>query len=595
MKASFQRLFCGICLLTVPLAAGGVPFVPPAEENPPFRRDRLPIDTDSMASLSGNLTLLTRADSLETAGQRRAAAQALALALALDPSNSKARDDLSSLAAGRRLSQPDDRKLALAKARTWRTLAWLSVPEAGADGNTLGVLLADAVSVLDRDHPEADELREKPQQEAWDDWVAPLSDFEEKEEPAKEDMLSDSGDNDSKPPDHAKKPAAIILEKASLSTVLQTYDKKSRMWTPEKTVVTMESSAEPQEGEDSGGLVIRIPGPEEQGWLIEENVATPIKDALSGFLGTIPGQGEINLLAGPDGSYIFKKNQAALTGPGFILGHAALSGSEPEGIVIAELDGKNRMVLPDHFWRALQALTEEKRGKLVVPAAAEEYLVSFLAMEKPGFFLKYEVLLASTHEEFVALCAKDLSGANASAATKFAEVVEKSAGTAIGSYLANRFVRQRLQEIIDEAPNHLSAKLLARQGAGMRPQYLSRKVLAAEIWRTVDVIGELGRLDFMDLSESQLDRLDELYEEMRERLVVLERYADIRDRELLKEGRDLTLTVRNLSRALRSRGDYDVKLMKIGTAYREMTSDYHAFCAKLSQISGDPLRKNPEE
>ena len=57
-----------------------------------FRRDQIPLDADSLASLSQILVTLTQSLDTDSAANRRTAAQMLALSTALDPGNSKARD-----------------------------------------------------------------------------------------------------------------------------------------------------------------------------------------------------------------------------------------------------------------------------------------------------------------------------------------------------------------------------------------------------------------------------------------------------------------------------------------------------------------------
>ena len=56
-----------------------------------FRRDRIPIDTDTMRELSRHLTDLARREMAQEPVQLRATAQLLAIAVRLDPANRPAR------------------------------------------------------------------------------------------------------------------------------------------------------------------------------------------------------------------------------------------------------------------------------------------------------------------------------------------------------------------------------------------------------------------------------------------------------------------------------------------------------------------------
>lgn len=591
MARFLQRSLCGLLLAVLTIPAGAAPFAPPAEVVPPFRRDRIPLDSAAMASLAKSLATLTEGGSLETPPRRRAAAQALALALALDPSNAAARRHLATLEEGGDLPDPGEERLAKAKARIWQTISWFAAPEAGEDGNLLAALAGDVLSVLDPEHPASEAMGRDAGRKQWDGWIAPLAAFTEK--PVKiappDPVVSDL------PEEPDRNEVSVVLKKARLSTVLNSYDKDLRLWSPELTTVNMEASeaSSDPESEDGGDFRIEIPGRSSEEDRIDSRVARPILEAMEEFLGSLPERGTVRLLTGSDGNYAYRQNRSLLTGPGFLLAAAAASGTAPEGIVIAELDERSAPALPDHFWRLLMVLSDDEKGggRLVLPAGAEEYLVSFLALEDPDFFLRHEVLLASSAAEFVALTSGKPSDEHSAVFGKFAEIVEKAEGNPTGVYLANRFVRQRLQEIIDAAPYHLSAKLLARQGAGMRPRYLSKKVLAAEIWRSVDLVSELSKMDIFLLDSGQVARLEELYEEMRGRIDALERYAESRDRDLLKEGKDLTMAVRNLARKMRSRSDdfFEDGYSDISEARREMVSRNEELLKKLSEISGDPL------
>ena len=68
MKSVLKTLLSGL-LASTALAA---PFAGPTEAITPFHRATLPIDTDSMSGLSGQLTMLARGASLESPPLRRA-------------------------------------------------------------------------------------------------------------------------------------------------------------------------------------------------------------------------------------------------------------------------------------------------------------------------------------------------------------------------------------------------------------------------------------------------------------------------------------------------------------------------------------------
>ncbi len=590
MSHIFPSVLRSLLFLALATGAQAAPFVAPAEENPPFRRDLLPIDTDSMATLSEDLAVLSHGFPLETAAQRRAAAQSLALALALDPANSGARDTISELVDGKLPKTTKPARLTEAKARLWQIHAWLSTPEAGADGKLLGDMVGDTTSVLDPDNPVATALRESPEQGKWDDWVAPLSAFEEAV------VVKNTTDPfvDIQPdmPDTPEKPAtgspAIVLTAGSVNSVLHVYDETFGSWDLLPTSVEMKATKE-----GSGKFEIAVSGALAEQEEIEQNVSNPIRAALEANPAGLPVDGLVAITVNGGGTYSAEMNGSAITGPAFILANSAITGVEPQATVLARLDDNNRFVAPNFFWRHIHALNQGKGGRLVVPAGTGEYFTAMLALEQPEFLLKYEVLVASSPEEFMALCAKAPSEKHARVFASFQEIRAKAQDNVLGTYLTNRFVRQRLQEIVDAAPYHLSAKLLAQQGAGERPRTITRKILAAEIWRAVNPVTALSKLELRTLEPEAIGKIEKIYDTMRVDLDRLDRYTDIRDRALASEGKDLATSVRTLTRALKSRSDdlYE-RYEAISSAHAAMVSANTAILEKLSQLSGDPL---PEE
>ena len=174
---------------------------------------------------------------------------------------------------------------------------------------------------------------------------------------------------------------------------------------------------------------------------------------------------------------------------------------------------------------------------------------------------------------------------------KFDEIRERSEGVEAGSYLANRFVRQRLTEIADEAPYHLSAKLLALQGAGRRPPSLTEKILASEVWRIMVSVSNESKKDYQGKLEDKktADELKARSEELRAELDSVERYTDIRNRDLLNEAVEVATSLRDISRALVGRREYFEKYSDAGKAQDELRSGYKKLMQKLEAIVGANL------
>lgn len=585
-----------LVLLAVP-AVAAPPFPSPAETVPPFRRDKLPIDSDSMSSLSRDLEHLSLLASFEEAAERRAAAQALALAIALDPANNSARNILSRCAEGK---TPDmhvqDRDGA--KTRVWKFYNWLSSPEAGTDGNLLSDLMGDAASTLDPRHPAAAAWQDSGERGKWAGWVAPLSKFEESK-PVLADKPQELPVAPPKPTPSENGLGRLALNATSLKTVLYAYDDKAEGYRFGHTLARMEARMEDQpagesgEGEESHpkGPRIEVPCQEEYVRDVRDFIATPILRALEAADVTVPEKARITLRAGDNSLYSFRRNAHAISGVGFLLAHAALTGSEPEGTAIGVIDASGKLAPPAHLWYYVDALRDGEGGRLVIPASAEEHFLALLTFEEPEFFLKYEVFTVATPKEFAELSAKKPGEKQASVSARFDEIRDKAPSSGLGPYLANRFVRQRLLDIHAEMPQHLSAKMLALQGSPERPpRTLSRKVLAAVIWQAVAPIESALDVSPFDIGDERIKRMEKTYEEVRAALDPLERLAERADTELLTRAKAVASDLRSLTRSFRTRSDdWDMRYAAIAKAFRSAEKSNENLRKELSQITGDPL------
>lgn len=587
------------CLSALTSASVADLFVPPSGKISPFRRDRLPIHDQWIHGLSNDLTTIISGSPYETAEDRRAVAKALALALALDPKNESAGERLSKLIQGEKPASADKDKLERERKNIWNSLNWLSAPEAGRDGNLLASLMGETLAAIYPDDSQAKTYLGKPEHTAWKDWVAELASFKKAPAIEQQPEIKKEENEEKAPPENKPKPeerkfdpkAGVLLDSARIMTLVNLYDREKGLWLPKVVPVSMQATSKPknEDGKDQYGFRLEISGGPNDFWQIQEKVSNPLRDRLSDFLGQAPERAEIKVRLNGEASYPFQKNRGAISGPAFVLAHAALTGSAVDGTVIGEIDKSGKLKLPDYFWRSLMELTEGAGGRLIIPASAEPMFVNLLALEKPDFFLKYEVLVATSLAEYVMLSRKEGSGQQDEIHQKFQIIQEKATDNALGTYLTNKFVRERLQEIVDQAPYHFSAKVLNIYGSVSRPRYLTREALAAEIWRKVDAITEIGKIENIHkINSNQLERLDELYKKMRDDLKDLERYTDSRHTDLLKEAKDLVASVRGLGREFEGKDERLRKYDEIESARRKMIRANRELLEKLAEVSGDP-------
>jgi len=598
----------GICAgwLTMPRLQAGS-FVAPADGPVAFRRDRLPLDVDTMADLSKHLGALAQGVGGERAEARRTAAQLLALALALEPGNTAARGLLETFAKGDPKPGGAAKQLESARARAWQVLGWLETAAADADEHALAACLGDVMASVDPLHPHAEELRKLGEQGAWSNWVQPLDAFHKVETVAKNDP---SGKTPVRVPDG--QPSAnspILLAAAVVTTPLWTADKSSGATVMRAVPVRMSAklkegnakaeplsvavggaAATPGAGTAAPGAGAAAPGRGPAGlWGAATDPFKPIGDtlvkALDKELGKLPTGVSVALACGDNGDYLIERNHSAISGAAAVLMNAAISGCEPNSTIIGEIQADGSFKLPPQFWDKLRTLADGPGGRLVLPREAEKYLPSILALEQAGFFFKYEILLAANLHELIERTAKTPGPELASIAARFLEVRSKLGSQAVTEYAANRFVRLRLEDLARAASFHASARMLALQGAGKRPSLLPRNILADELRR---VIRPMAWIPTHPVETLQTKSLNDTYEACLREVERLERYAEIHDRELLTQVHDLVITVRTLARATRGRYvDSKTQMVPWRAEYNAFSRSYQTVGKMLNQTAAD--------
>ena len=136
MKFSQLLRIAAVMLGSSSLLLGG-DFMAPAEGPVPFRRDKLPLEVEQIASLSNHVESLVLGLDPTIVTHRRAAAQMLALATALDPSNKSARELITDFQLGNSPPSAQSAEVGKAQMAIWQTLDWLKSPAAGESAHAL--------------------------------------------------------------------------------------------------------------------------------------------------------------------------------------------------------------------------------------------------------------------------------------------------------------------------------------------------------------------------------------------------------------------------------------------------------------------------
>ncbi len=555
-------------------------FAPPAEGPVAFRRDRVPLDAEAMAGLSRQLATLAEGLDFKTAANRRAAAQMLALAVTLDPANSKTRELIARFQAEKHLPPADPQEAAKARERIWQQLTWLETPESGTHGQALAACLTDVMLVSDPAHPRAEVLRAAGERGAWQGWIPNLSAYET------------VAAVEPKPPQAvvAAVPATpgILLSEARVFTPLwkNVGNDESVKWVLSRAPLQMSAEIIPAGEGAPRPFSVTIGATNDDHRLSRLNIA--LRRILIQQHGSLPAGGRVTVTSSALETSLRSNKSHAISAAAAVLASSAISGREPDATIIGLIDESGAFKLPQGFWEQLQSLGPGKGGRLVLPAAAAAYLPSMLALENPGFFLEYEVLLASNFQELVDLSEmtprEDLEKTSA----QFREIREKAASQAIGNYLSNSFVRRRLEELAQQAPYHYSAKMLTLQSSGNRPGYISRAVLAAELRRVTEPLDWLAKRDFRSISRAESEQLRSVQDTCRSETDRLFRYTEKGDRELLVGMQEISTSIRTLERALKTRAEFKSGGPGGFSAYSALTRVHAEITAELATAIGDP-------
>ncbi len=572
----FHLLRVGGLLLGTATCVCAENFAPPAEGPAAFRRDRVPLDAEAMAGLSRQLVTLAERLDFKTAGNRRAVAQVLALSAGLDPANSKARELIEKFQKTPGPAAADPEEIARCRERIRQYLTWLETPEAGSQGQALAACLTDVMLIFDPENPRPEALSVAGERGAWKGWVPELAAYEPvvavKPMPAQQPSIAEAG---------------ILLSQAQVFTPLwKKADKtESAKWILSPAPLQMAAEMVPAEEGDPQPFSIIVGSTDHDRGVGQLSV--PLLKILKRQHGSLPAGGRVTIDSDALATSLLSNKRQTISAAAAILASSAISGREPAATIIGLIDGSGAFALPAGFWHQLQSLGPGTGGRLVLPSAAAAYLPSMLALEKPGFFFEYEVLLAANFQELLDFTEKIPHGTLEKASAQFREIREKAASQAIGQYLANSFVRRRLTEVTQDAGYHYSAKMLVLQGAGNRPSHVSRAILAAELRRAIEPIDWIVNQEDDSTEIPQLNQLGSTQVACRNEVNRLFRYAEKGDRELLARAQELIDALRPLERALKTRNDFDSDSAESFVAYSTLTRIHGEVIAELAIAISD--------
>ena len=531
------------------VAATAGNFTLPAEGPVAFRRDRVPLDVDAISKLSAQL--VTLADGMEdnTPAERRGAAQMLALALALDPGNGRARRVLKEFENGKHMPDIDLDGLASSRIRIWQSIDWLETAESGSNGQALAACLKDVSAISDPKHSRAEEILANGENGAWAGWIPAAEAYDE---PKVAEIASN--DNSSQEP---TEPLNATLTKATVSTPLWREIEKTEptQWALALAPLQMEVATTTKDDGGHSRFSVVLGQDETHDQL--KRLLEPLRELLTAQYGKLPVDRTVTINSPELQASLRSNKRQSISGAVAVLASAAVTGLEPSATIIGTLDSKGSFNLPTDFWDQLRAVKGGTGGRLVLPTEAAAYLPSILAMENPKFFMDHEVVLAADFKQLLNLSAKSPDIALGKISAQFSEIREKMGSQPLGPYVANGFIRRRLAEIAQAAPYHYSAKMLAIQGAGNRPIYVFRPVVISELRRAIEPLDWVVEYGHSYYETAQTNALGTTFEKCRGEIERLLRYTEKADRELVDQVQTMVTLLRPMERAAKSRQNPD--------------------------------------
>lgn len=585
-KFHFLRIACLLAGGAGALAAGD--FVAPAEGPVAFRRDRVPLDAETMMKLSQQLSTLAGGLDGKTAAQRRGAAQMLALAIALDPANTRARALVEQFEKGTHEPDKDAERFEKAFTRLWSYPGWLESPEAGPDGQALASCLKDVLAVAGPEDPRSEALRTAGERGKWAGWVPDAAAYEMAKVAA--DPAPDPGDVPETP-----EKSGILLKQATVLVPLWQMVPKSQplKWRIAASPLTMTAGEAPKQEtkEHPFSLIIGKPMPNNPGGEGRLGaLVPPIYKLLLQQHGQLPVGCFVRIDSKELEESMAAKRRQSVSAAAAVLASAAISGREPDATIIGQIDATGAFKLPTGFWDQLRTVRDGTGKRLILPADAAPYLNSMLAMEYPLFFMNNEVLLAANFKELLELSAKSPDEAVGKISAQFEEVRARMGNQPVGQYVANSFVRRRLVEIAQTAPYHASAKMLAIQGSGNRPITVVRPVLMAELRLAIEPMDWVIQHRDSPLLPAEVDEIGVTFETCRGEVEKLRRYSEKGERELVDRVADMVTLLRPLDRAARVRQDpdgFNNSSANLLATFTSLKQAHTAVTAELAEVPAD--------
>ena len=582
-------------------------YIEPDHTTELFQLEKIHLPQHRMQQLGKSLAIIALRKHDSSPIQQQATARLLLLAMQLDPQNKRPQEINQALAAGKNPPASADHLITKCAADIQNLQSLLSKPQARAEANQLARYLKDACKTLRPD-------TSKHQDSA--NWKGVLPALSAYKTPIKNIPQAPPKPNKASPPPpkptQAKKSAPRFHLIGQSIYLPISIEKKN-----EDLEALLADDQDPEKGEEQeasetvkamtlASMILKLNPcqPEEatKPFISLSYSDVPmleldplIKQLIKGRHSILPHfKGVINF---PDGNHR-SGNQLALAGPLALMLEASLANSplRDDLCLLADINAKGDVIEPDNFWELLTALRQVSHGgRLIVSAESAEIMQQLLVYKEPEFFTRWEVFSVSNIDQALAAAIEQSSADLSKASELFASFQELSSNKTLTQLAADHNIRPALDEMVQLAPEHLSANMLLLQGGGKRPTHLSERALRLELRPLIDELN--SGLQF-ETEQPNSDELEKTHEQIRVKLEQLEPLVSRDDDPLYEDTVELVKDLKKLAslrKRIQKRNNNESTREKAAELFEDIKNHGAALAERISAPIDADIDSEPAE
>ena len=582
-------------------------YIEPDHTTELFELEKIHLPQHRMQQLGKSLAIIALRKHDSSPIQQQATARLLLLAMQLDPQNNRPQEISQALAAGKNPPASADHLITKCTADIQNLQSLLSKPQARAEANQLARYLKDACKTLRPD-------TSKHQDSA--NWKGVLPALSACKTPIKNIPQAPPKPNKASPPPPKPTPAKKSAPRFHLieqSIYLPISIEKKN----EDLEALLADDQDPEKGEEQeasetvkamtlASMILKLNPcqPEEatKPFISLSYSDVPmleldplIKQLIKGRHSILPHfKGVINF---PDGNHR-SGNQLALAGPLALMLEASLANSplRDDLCLLADINAKGDVIEPDNFWELLTALRQVSHGgRLIVSAESAEIMQQLLVYKEPEFFTQWEVFSVSNIDQALAAAIEQSSADLSKASELFASFQELSSNKTLTQLTADHNIRPALDEMVQLAPEHLSANMLLLQGGGKRPTHLSERALRLELRPLIDELN--SGLQF-ETEQPNSDELEKTHEQIRVKLEQLEPLVSRDDDPLYEDTVELVKDLKKLAslrKRIQKRNNNESTREKAAELFEDIKNHGAALAERISAPIDADIDSEPAE